>query len=224
VRTHGLHGGGTAHGRLGNSSSHARHLQLYGPALSSNPLAAFTPELSGEDTGSNSGQYGHTSSNTSYNSPQRQRQLHQRRQQYSTPFSSTSPGPSQRHVSQPHSDSHSPSSSPSPPCRKCRHPLTLCRVRNDENGHLDRPYYRCDRCGKFRAWADMHGVYERNPDCQCGERSRLEESNGGVWYFTCVTGRCAYYTERDWRGDAGQRGGGGYWSGSGSDRGRLEMP
>jgi hypothetical protein len=52
-------------------------------------------------------------------------------------------------------------------------------------------------------------VHQGNPHCMCGERSRLEESNSRVWYYTCVTGMCAFYTERDWVEDARQTGGGG---------------
>jgi hypothetical protein len=99
--------------------------------------------------------------------------------------------------------------SSSPTCRECHHVLTLNCVRNDKNGRIGRLYHRCDRCGEFRAWADLRGVYQGNPPCMCGERSRLEESNSGVWYYTCVTGRCAFYTERVWVEDARQTGGGG---------------
>jgi hypothetical protein len=94
-------------------------------------------------------------------------------------------------------------------------------VRNDRNGRRDRPYYRCDRCGDWRAWADLQGVYAQNPRCRCGEYSRFDQSKGGVWYFACAFRQCGFYAERDWRVDEGE--GQGQGRDVGYRGGRVEM-
>ncbi|KAL2832673.1 hypothetical protein BJY01DRAFT_253828 [Aspergillus pseudoustus] len=110
------------------------------------------------------------------------------------------------------SQSHSqPQTQPRPTCRECDTTLTLDRVRNNNKGNKGRLYYRCDRCGEFRAWADLQGVYEQNPLCQCEVPSRLDVSKDGEWYFSCATRQCGFWTRRDWRDNeeagVGYRGG-----------------
>jgi hypothetical protein len=95
-------------------------------------------------------------------------------------------------------------SSPSPVrvlnCRKCQFPLTLANVKSTEDpAKVNRPYYRCDRCGEFCAWADDQGVAKGNPSCQCGELARLSKSASGTFFYSCAKAQCEFYMERYWR-------------------------
>ncbi|KAL3457664.1 hypothetical protein BJX64DRAFT_292900 [Aspergillus heterothallicus] len=133
---------------------------------------------------------------------------------------------SQRYAAPSSHPSHIPSSGPTPAmhrpqrqataptCRNCNTILSFKRVRKYDKGRIDRPYYRCDKCGEFRMWADAHGVSRDNPDCKCGNYTRLQRSNAGIMFFSCASGSCNFYAEGDWRDQVG----GGSFSGR-MDRG-----
>ncbi|KAL2802770.1 hypothetical protein BJX63DRAFT_98817 [Aspergillus granulosus] len=100
--------------------------------------------------------------------------------------------------------SHIPSSRPvqiqPPTCRVCSHLLDLAEVRNN-NRNKGRPYYRCNKCGVFRRWADGVGISNQNPLCRCGEYTRVDVSKEGIRYFDCAEKRCGFYAEKNWRDD-----------------------
>ena len=66
--------------------------------------------------------------------------------------------------------------------------------------------YRCGECGKFACFADMRGVHEDNPLCECpdGPPSRMQaagERNGQAVpravHFRCAIGRCDFFEYMD---------------------------
>lgn len=96
------------------------------------------------------------------------------------------------------------------PCQVCDEPLTSHHVRTNRNGHLGRRFFRCDKCGDFRGWAEDWGVYQQNPRCRCGQFSRLDRAGpdkGYIHFYKCASGNCGFYTERNWQIDSGGRGG-----------------
>ncbi|KAL4882522.1 hypothetical protein BJY04DRAFT_187216 [Aspergillus karnatakaensis] len=111
-----------------------------------------------------------------------------------------------------------PSQMPAQPatCRVCRYPLIQLRVKGTNPKNANRPYFRCERCGKFRGWADNEGVYSENPLCHCGVFSRVDTAGwerGGGLFYACASGGCQFWAGSNWRdsengGQNGGRGGG----------------
>jgi hypothetical protein len=81
--------------------------------------------------------------------------------------------------------SHDPES-PSPLCNKCGKRTIL------QLTHEGRPYYQCKgrHRGGFSCFADLLGCDGDNPECLCGQPSRVGVNRVGVVYYTCVTGGC----------------------------------
>jgi hypothetical protein len=74
----------------------------------------------------------------------------------------------------------------SPLCNKCGK-RTILQLTPE-----GRPCYLCkDRHkGGFSCFADLLGCDGENPECLCGQPSRVNVNRVGVVYYTCVTGGC----------------------------------
>jgi hypothetical protein len=81
--------------------------------------------------------------------------------------------------------SHDPDS-PSPLCKKCGKGTTL------QLTHEGRPFYQCNgrHRGGFSCFADLLGCDGDNPECLCGQPSRVNMNGMGVVFYTCVAGGC----------------------------------
>jgi len=89
-----------------------------------------------------------------------------------------------------------PSGGP-PTCFLCNgHSSEYTTRRSNRNGNAGRPYYKCDSCGKFLAFADDRGNDLLNPLCHCQTSSRRQVScrdKGRKIHYVCRLGRCDFY-------------------------------
>ncbi|KAK2037077.1 hypothetical protein LZ31DRAFT_426802, partial [Colletotrichum somersetense] len=91
---------------------------------------------------------------------------------------------------------------PPPLCRSCRAPTTRHVTRSsNRKGNAGRPYYKCLPCNKFHCFADSRGCDPRNPNCSCGQPSRMqvagrERNPPGGLHFVCQNGGCDFYLPR----------------------------
>ncbi|KAL4861414.1 hypothetical protein BDV12DRAFT_204037 [Aspergillus spectabilis] len=140
---------------------------------------------------------------------------HQQHQQHHQQHASASELSSEPAYTATHNSSPSPPTHRPPTCRVCQFPLSCLRVKGtNTKGNANRPYFRCDRCGDFRGWADNRGVFYENPLCHCGLFSRVDRAGrerGGAMFYACAARECRFYTERNWMVE-----GGGSRSGRGS--------
>lgn len=72
---------------------------------------------------------------------------------------------------------------------------------DNPNGNANRPYYRCEPCGRFLTFCDGRGLGPANPECWCGQASRRQVTRhdhavSRAIHFVCQSGRCSYYEAR----------------------------
>lgn len=93
-----------------------------------------------------------------------------------------------------------------PTCRICDRVAIRKFASPLNTKNAGRPYYICPSCpweDRWVCWEDTKGVSAYNPLCDCEEPSRLDiigKSKGvkaGKGFWTCVTGKCWYYSENE---------------------------
>lgn len=93
-----------------------------------------------------------------------------------------------------------------PRCRTCKEVAVRMVTSSLNPNNAGRPYYVCPSCpwaDRWVCWADVKGMGFENPPCDCGVPSRLDVndpnkvSKEGRGFWTCVTGRCDYYSENE---------------------------
>ncbi|KAL6407389.1 hypothetical protein AUP68_10221 [Ilyonectria robusta] len=89
-----------------------------------------------------------------------------------------------------------------PICPTC-HQASTRRITNpaNRNGNANRPFYFCDRSHKhsFITWDDALGIMPGNPQCWCGQVSRVDRASGpqsDEWY-ACASRDCGFKRELD---------------------------
>ena len=64
---------------------------------------------------------------------------------------------------------------------------------SNRNGNAGRQYLYCPPCRFWICWVDSEGILPQNPLCFCGFRSRLNNRNDGVQFYSCATKHCKYF-------------------------------
>lgn len=93
-----------------------------------------------------------------------------------------------------------------PTCHSCDEVAVRMVTGPLNKNNAGRPYYICPSCPReyrWVCWADTKGVSMGNPMCDCDQPSRLDVIGQnkplkvGRGFWTCVTGRCGFYSENE---------------------------
>lgn len=93
-----------------------------------------------------------------------------------------------------------------PTCHTCKEVAIRLVTSSLNSINAGRPYYICPSCPRecrWVCWADTKGIAGGNPPCDCEQPSRLDiigksnKGKAGRGFWTCVTGKCEYYSEND---------------------------